>query len=171
MTAKRFATSLESFGLPLLLLAPAADSLRFSTSRVPSTSAQRANMRQLPGERGKENEGDLMARAPAEPKRSKQPPKTYARPNLIALIDSRRQMSPCQALIGRGHEARTLRPRREEVKGGKYQSEFFYSQFAKTGSRLPLLRPQPWLRKSLLRLGKPPLTAARNAMLRLSSRY
>lgn len=46
-------------------------------------------------------------------------------PNFVALIDSRRQMSPCQALIGRGHDARTLRPRREEWReeGGKYQNE------------------------------------------------
>lgn len=39
----------------------------------------------------------------------------------------------------------------------------FYLQFSRTGSHPPLLRPQPWLWRSLLRLWKPPLTASRNA--------
>lgn len=98
------------------------------------------------------------------------PPNFYISPELIALIGSPCQMSP-EALIGdrkqEAHAAITA-PTGEK---NQIKSNDLYLQFARTGSHLPLLRPQPWLRRSLLRLGKPPLTAGRNAMLCLSSRY
>lgn len=96
----------------------------------------------------------------------------YISPKLIALNWLALSDVSGGANWRQGNRTRTLRSR--HPRGGekkKSKTKHLYLQFARTGSHLPLLRPQPWLRRSLLRLGKPPLTAGRNAMLCLSSRY